>query len=55
MGMIKFEYKKVACDGKMILRYGELSLEQLNSLGNEGWELVTIISGECIFKRQIKE
>jgi hypothetical protein len=54
MGMIKFEYKEVPFHS-LSPHHGQLSIKLLNELGAQGWELVTIISGECIFKRQIKE
>lgn len=46
--MRKFEYKTVA--------YTQMAnnlVEVLNELGADGWELVSIIGGQSIFKREL--
>lgn len=49
--MRKFEYKAVYYD-KVSKRHEEMDILKLNELGDEGWELVTIIGGQAIFKRE---
>lgn len=48
--MRKFEYKTVA-----YFSMANNLLETLNKLGAEGWELVSISGGTCIFKRKLKK
>jgi hypothetical protein len=51
--MVKYEYRKVPFS-MLRDRYSELSLDKLNEFGAEGWQLVTVISGEVIFKRKLE-
>jgi hypothetical protein len=51
--MEKFEYKSVGLRFLIKGHYQELDVNILNELGNDGWELVIIASGNCIFKRKI--
>ena len=44
--MKQFEYKRV-------YSVEELPIERLNSLGNEGWELVVEFNYTWIFKREL--
>jgi len=61
--MKKFEYMKDSIyDGLLPPTYNNAGLiENLNSLGQDGWELVSIIKFEtsnwlqCIFKREVVE
>lgn len=46
--MKRFEYKKVEVTT-------EISTELLNTLGNEGWELVVGFNHVWIFKRELLE
>lgn len=43
--MAKFEYKTIVSD---------FGTNSLNSEGNDGWELVTVIDNRAIFKREIE-
>lgn len=53
--MKKFKYKKERVPHLMEAHYNTLSVDELNELGEKGWELVVIVGGECIFKREILE
>jgi hypothetical protein len=53
--VIQYEYKKVYYHELKTPYYDQLDIEKLNSLGAEGWELVIVSSGECIFKKQVKK
>jgi hypothetical protein len=48
--MRMFEYKKVLI--RDLERYSSLDVDKLNELGADRWELVTILGGMCIFKRE---
>ncbi|UGO49116.1 hypothetical protein EMILIAHAH_17 [Bacillus phage vB_BanH_Emiliahah] len=52
----KYEYKKVLL-GKLAdpHYHGNLDVDKLQELGNEGWQFITISSGECIFMRERTE
>ena len=50
----KFEYKKVGFHEIKERHYDQIDEIKLNLEGQDGWELVTIVSGECIFKREIE-
>lgn len=43
---MKWEYKTESLDHFQSSGHGSTVEEQLNSYGNEGWELVTMIRGE---------
>lgn len=56
--MKKFEYKILRLKNKMTFKEDENLLyqeEQLNKLGQEGWELVEIqlMAGVAVFKKEI--
>lgn len=51
--MKAFEYKKVDTHRITEPHYQELDIKKLNELGVNGWELIGVISGQCIFKREI--
>lgn len=51
--MKKYEY--IAIYFNQLEKNHELDTDKLNGLGSEGWELTTVISGKCIFKREIIE
>jgi hypothetical protein len=53
--MKKYIYKKVYLPTLVEEHYQELDEKRLNELGQEGWELVTIVDNECIFKREISK
>lgn len=54
MILAQFEYKSVWCKDLAIPHDTALDVSKLNLLGLDGWELVMISSGECIFKRKIE-
>jgi hypothetical protein len=45
--MTMYEYKKVR-----LTELDSLDVDKLNELGADRWELVTILGGTCIFKRE---
>ncbi|QEG13582.1 hypothetical protein MARVELLAND_51 [Bacillus phage vB_BspM_MarvelLand] len=50
----RYEYKKIAIHKISEEHYhGTIKPSKLQELGNEGWQLVTISSGECIFIREV--
>ncbi|UGO47601.1 hypothetical protein MCCARTNEY_13 [Bacillus phage vB_BanH_McCartney] len=52
----KYEYKKVLLGKLSDPHYhGNLDVDKLQELGNEGWQFITISSGECIFMRERTE
>lgn len=59
--MAKWEYKQVRVGGLVTGDLGKGSLQSMNELGAQGWELVTIYAdfrndykgGQAIFKRQV--
>lgn len=51
--MKKFEYKKVSFWDLTDGYHSQLDVKHLNQLGQDGWELITAVNGEYIFKRQI--
>lgn len=53
--MKKWEYMEVKNESANIKvsLAGLLGAEQLNTYGKEGWELVTIVGYQYIFKREI--
>ena len=51
--MKKFEYREINFSMLTKPHYQSLDVARLNELGNEGWELVSIVSGQCIFKREV--
>lgn len=52
--MNTYDYKTVPFRDLEKPHYGQLDIEKLNELGMEGWELVCIVSGECVFKKLVK-
>lgn len=52
--MKKFEYKKVRFNHLTEEHYHSLDVDKLNGQGSEGWELISVMGGECIFKREIE-
>lgn len=52
--MNTYDYKKVGMHLLTEPHYQSLDVKKLNELGLEGWELVAIASGECIFKKLVK-
>lgn len=52
--MKAYEYKSVPFRKMISGHYQELDVDKLNELGNDGWGLVVIESGNCIFKRSTK-
>ncbi|AMO25934.1 hypothetical protein Blue_111 [Bacillus phage Deep Blue] len=48
----QFEYMKVPFHKLVEPHYQQLDVKKLNELGQEGWEIVVVASGECIFKRE---
>ena len=49
----KYEYKKVLLGKLSDPHYhSNLDVDKLQELGNEGWQFITISSGECIFMRE---
>lgn len=56
--MRKFQYKFIKLDKKLVTTEAKLILsieEQLNDLGEEGWELVTFQGRFAVFKRETME
>lgn len=53
--MRKFEYKTVLYVHLVKPYDSGFDIKKFNELGNDGWEYIDLISGECIFKREIKE
>ncbi|MEK4025378.1 DUF4177 domain-containing protein [Sporosarcina sp. FSL W7-1283] len=51
--MKTIEYQAVYFSKLTKPHYQELDMHKLNELGEEGWELVSIVSGQCIFKRAV--
>ena len=51
--MKKFEYREINFSMLTKPHYQVLDIARLNELGDEGWELVSIVSGQCIFKREV--
>jgi hypothetical protein len=49
--MVNYEYKKVPYE-LIRDRHGDMSVEKLNAFGEDGWQLVMMLSGEVIFKRK---
>ena len=49
----KYEYKKVSVQALKVDHYTNLDMNKLNVLGEDGWELILIASGEAIFKRPL--
>ncbi|PLS18984.1 DUF4177 domain-containing protein [Bacillus sp. M6-12] len=53
--MKTFEYKTVPFHQMTKGHYQELDVDKLNELGNEGWQFVTVVSGECLFQRETRK
>jgi hypothetical protein len=51
--MNTYDYKEVSFR-ELRNRDDQFDMEKLNALGLEGWELVCVISGQCIFKKLVK-
>jgi hypothetical protein len=51
--MNTYDYKEVSFR-ELRNRDDQFDIEKLNKLGLEGWELVCVISGQCIFKKLVK-
>lgn len=51
--MKKFEYKSVGVRFLSKGQFQELDVDKLNELGKDGWELVSVVTGNCIFKRKM--
>ena len=49
----KFEYKAINFSELTRQRFQELDINKLNELGEKGWELVNVVNGQCIFKREV--
>jgi len=57
---MKFEYEEMKCVGGDEVTIYEMQgnryygfLPALNSVGQKGWELVTVVNGRYVFKREI--
>ena len=53
--MKKYEYTTVHRETVFNSYSSEIDIEYLNSKGNEGWKLVSIVGEEAIFVREIHE
>ncbi|HDR7066942.1 TPA: DUF4177 domain-containing protein [Bacillus cereus] len=51
--MKKIEYREIGFHKLTRPHYQELDIDKLNHLGKDGWELVVVVSGNCIFKREV--
>lgn len=52
--MNTYDYKTVPFNTLTKPHYEQLDVAKLNELGIEGWELVGVFSGECVFKKLVK-
>lgn len=56
MDVKKYEYQKIPIHHISEEHYhGTIKIQKLQKLGAEGWQLVTVSSGECIFVRERTE
>jgi hypothetical protein len=53
--MNQFIYKEIPVSKLVRPHYQELDIDKLNELGADGWQLVTIQSGNCIFMKAVKK
>lgn len=51
--MKSFEYKMMALSEMKNENSINPDVKKLNELGEEGWELILISNGQCIFKREV--
>lgn len=54
MERVQIEYKTVRFDMLTKPHYQQLDADKLNELGVDGWELINVFSGICVFKRPKK-
>lgn len=52
--MNTYDYKTVPFSKLTKEHYQALDVNKLNELGLEGWELVCVVGGECVFKKLVK-
>jgi hypothetical protein len=50
---VEFKYMEIGFDFLKDKDYQILDIKKLNSLGKEGWELMSIVNGQCIFKNRV--
>lgn len=52
--MKTYIYKAIPFQKLIKPHYTELDIEKLNEIGAEGWQFVTLQSGQCIFMKEVK-